>query len=300
MKNRVLLTFLVLILFFSISQVSAIDSDSSEDLVSDYSDSVDLDYSDCSLDGSSEAIGLDYSDYSIDYSSNDLDYSDCSLDGSSEAIDLDSSNNALDDSYNDLDKDVLIKDIKHYLSDDSSDENMEESPVYEDFPNIELYIHEVGPEKVHLGETFEVSFVVWPLDGIAYNTVVFFEIPSGFELVSYTMTQGDYNEERSMWEIVNIPEGGNAKFALKLKALKEGTFTLKAYAFTDSYNLNPENSTVKAKIQVVGTGGNSNSVEKNGKLDDSKGLVLYETGNPIFVLILSCLSLFSVYIGRKY
>lgn len=205
-------------------------------------------------------------------------------------------------------------------SDDSESEDDDGS-----FPDCNLTITKEGDKKVKIGDEVEWKITLKNEVDTAWNIHVNEKLPKNFDIVSVKASKGEYNEEMSHWEITKLKKGESATLTIKAKAKKEGNYTNKAEVFTDSNNLN-ENDTAEADVEVV----KDDSKAAQKKSDDKKEKVAKETkkvkddkkkinktktnatnqtnhkkvdlknaGNPIMVMIISLFAVLGLGVLRK-
>lgn len=224
-----------------------------------------------------------------------------------DSIDLGESDN--DDLNSDIDNQFLekSKDLYSSLKDDGSSGA---------FPDCNLTITKNGDSKVYVGDIVEWKIRIENSLNTAFNIHINEYIPKNFRIVSVNASQGDYNREMNHWEITELKEGQSANLTIMAKALKAGNYTNKVELFTDSNNVNGDDITAEADVEVLSKDSyspkNNQNIKKfNGILKDNHAktndsnetsntvLDMKKSGNPLFIVFVSILALFGVFIGRR-
>lgn len=210
-------------------------------------------------------------------------------------------------------------------ADDKKSSDDSESEDDGSFPDCNLTITKEGDKKVKVGDEVEWKITLKNEVDTAWNIHVNEKLPKNFEIVSVKASKGEFNEEMSHWEFTKLNKGESATLTIKAKAKKEGNYTNKAEVFTDSNNLN-ENDTAEADVEVVKEDSKAALKKSNDKKEkvakeskkvkDDKNKInktktnatnqtnhkkvdLRNAGNPIMVMIISLFAVLGLGVLRK-
>ena len=153
--------------------------------------------------------------------------------------------------------------------------------------------NDVDKENAYVGD-----YVTWILDAVnlgpdvAKNTKVHDSLPSGLKYISHTATKGTFDPNTGIWDIGDLTiDDGHVTLLIVTKALTVGEKVNKAFITSDTFNTN--NETFEAEeMDVFEKSDSEKSFEK------TVSAKMYETGNPIFLVICSLLSLMVIVIKR--
>ncbi len=153
--------------------------------------------------------------------------------------------------------------------------------------------NDVDKENAYVGD-----YVTWILDAVnlgpdvAKNTKVHDILPSGLKYISHTATKGTFDPNTGIWDIGDLTiDDGHVTLLIVTKALTVGEKVNKAFITSDTFNTN--NETFEAEeMEVFEKSDSEKSFEK------TVSAKMYETGNPIFLVICSLLSLMVIVIKR--
>lgn len=153
--------------------------------------------------------------------------------------------------------------------------------------------NDVDKENAYVGD-----YVTWILDAVnlgpdvAKNTKVHDSLPSGLKYISHTATKGTFDPNTGIWDIGDLTiDDGHVTLLIVTKALTVGEKVNKAFITGDTFNTN--NETFEAEeMDVFEKSDSEKSFEK------TVSAKMYETGNPIFLVICSLLSLMVIVIKR--
>lgn len=155
-------------------------------------------------------------------------------------------------------------------------------------------------ENIYVGD-----YVTWVLkvynlgQDTAKNVKVHNMLPDGLKYIKHTTIKGTFDPSSGIWDIGDLTvDDGIVFLYITTKSLTVGEKVNEAYITSDTLNTN--NKTYeKEEIDVFS---NKNNHEHDSKISEFKKHVhakrMYETGNPIFLILLSLLML-SVPIIRR-
>ena len=186
---------------------------------------------------------------------------------------------------------------------------------FEISPYVDLSITKSSDRDSYLvGDiaTFEIS--VESLGSDASNVVVSEMLPDSFDIISYTVSKGEFNTSDKSWKIGSLKSEEKATLTLKVKVTEIGTFTNTVNVTSDDEDVNLTNNIANATIKVENINNNTenetddetpdNSTddipidedieidekitisENNKKISVSNGKA---TGNPILLVLISLL-----------
>lgn len=154
--------------------------------------------------------------------------------------------------------------------------------------------NDADKENVHIGD-----YVTWILEAqnfgpdIAKNTKIHNTLPEGLKYIRHTTTKGTFSPETGIWDIGDLSiEEGSVRLLITTKAITAGEKVNKAYITTDTANLN--NVTYEEEEMDV----SDDTYTKSSKLEKS-AKTMYETGNPIFLILASLFFLFIPFFKKQ-
>lgn len=163
----------------------------------------------------------------------------------------------------------------------SSNKNGDDSSVYLILDN------DADKENVHVGDE-----VVWIVSvenlgpGIAKNVKVYDKLPEGLEYVRHSLTKGVFDPKTGIWTIGNLSvEDGEVILLITTKALTLGEKVNEASVTTDSNNTN--NETFEEEEIDVEEYDDDNDADREIKVTK-----MYETGNPLFLILIALFAIF--------
>ena len=120
----------------------------------------------------------------------------------------------------------------------------------------------------------------------AINARVHDLLPEGLEFMSYKASKGTYDNETGLWTIGDLKRGEKVYLEITVNATKKGKITNVAYVESDTYDNNPSNNKDSATVEVDEPGNNP-------------PIVLYKTGNPILLVLLTLVTIVGITLRRK-
>ena len=127
----------------------------------------------------------------------------------------------------------------------------------------------------------------------AKNTKVYDQLPDGLQYLYYSSTKGIFNPETGIWDIGDLNvEDGEVSLFITCKAISSGEKVNKAWITTDTKNLN--NETFEEEEMDVFDYENE---YHNNVIKESS--VLKSAGNPLFLIFISLLLIFTNFKIRK-
>lgn len=163
----------------------------------------------------------------------------------------------------------------------SSNKNGDDSSVYLVLDN------DADKENVHIGD--EVVWIVSVKNlgpGIAQNVKVYDKLPEGLEYVRHSLTKGVFDPETGIWNIGNLSvEDGEVILLITTNALTLGEKVNEASVTTDSNNTN--NETFEEEEIDVEEYDDDNDADREIKVTK-----MYETGNPLFLMLIALFAIF--------
>lgn len=148
--------------------------------------------------------------------------------------------------------------------------------------------NDADKEEISLGD-----YVTWILKAqnfgpdISKNTKVHNVLPDGLKYIKHTATKGTFNPKTGIWDIGDLSiEDGLVTLLITTKSLTAGEKINKAYITSDTFNLN--NITYEEEeMDVI-----SKTHKINSNLEKHASAIMYETGNPIFLIFVSLFVIF--------
>ncbi|MEE0902529.1 MAG: DUF11 domain-containing protein [Methanobrevibacter sp.] len=164
----------------------------------------------------------------------------------------------------------------------NSDDEANESGAYIVLDN------DADKENIYVGD-----YVTWILKAhnlgpdAAKNVKIHNILPNGLKYIKHTATKGTFNPSTGIWSIGDLTvEEGIVFLYITTKALTVGEKINEAYITSDTLNTNNETSE-EEEIDVFARDDSKISVfEKH-----AHAKMMYETGNPIFLIFMSLLML---------
>ncbi len=122
------------------------------------------------------------------------------------------------------------------------------------------------------------------------NTQVHDELPEGLIYISHTATKGTFNPQTGIWDIGDLTvDDGEVFLTITTKAVTVGEKINKATLTSDTFNLNNE-SYEEEEIDVFDNDWDDDDSDKSIKEEKDFNLsVNNKTGNPVFLILMSCL-----------
>ena len=185
-----------------------------------------------------------------------------------------------------------------------TDEAISSSELENDVVKTSAYLvldNDADKENIYLGD-----YVTWILQAqnfgpdIAKNVKLYNKLPEGLKYIKHTTTKGTFDPVSGVWNIGDLRvEDGQVNLLITVKALTVGEKVNKAYITSDTLNSN--NKTYEEEEIGVFSRDNSKTsgFEKHVSAKSLHETRLHETGNPVFLILVSLLILFIPSIKRK-
>ncbi|MBR2558565.1 MAG: DUF11 domain-containing protein [Methanobrevibacter sp.] len=144
--------------------------------------------------------------------------------------------------------------------------------------------NDADKENVYIGD-----YVTWIIEAqnfgpqTAKNTKIHDNLPDGLRYISHTATKGTFDPNTGIWNIGDLSiEDGIVTLFIVTKAITAGEKVNEAYIVSDTVNLNNE-TFEEEEIDVF---------EEDGDFEKHVSAGMYETGNPIFLILVALLVMF--------
>lgn len=157
-------------------------------------------------------------------------------------------------------------------------DNLESESTQDQLSSAQLELdNDADKENIYIGD--EVTWTVTAQNigpDTAKNVKVYDKLPSGLKYVKHTTTKGTFNPKTGIWDIGDL-EVSDGMVTLIITTLAESTGEKinKAYLTSD----NSEDITEEEEIDVL-----SQKVSKDIR---TASATMHETGNPIFLVLIS-------------
>ena len=157
-------------------------------------------------------------------------------------------------------------------------DNLESESTQDQLSSTQLELdNDADKENIYIGD--EVTWTVTAQNigpDTAKNVKVYDKLPSGLRYVKHTTTKGTFNPKTGIWDIGDL-EVSDGMVTLIITTLAESTGEKinKAYLTSD----NSEDITEEEEIDVL-----SQKVSKDIR---TASATMHETGNPIFLVLIS-------------
>ena len=155
--------------------------------------------------------------------------------------------------------------------------------------------NDADKENIYLGDlvTWIITVQNFGPD-ISKNTQVRDELPDGLEYVSHTLTVGSFNPETGIWDIGDLDvKDGEVALYITCKAISVGEKINKAWLTSDTPNLNNE-TFEEEEIDVLDYDNYDNDNDVKKKVTGLKA-----AGNPIFLILMSLIIVFSGFVVKR-
>ncbi|WP_296890383.1 DUF11 domain-containing protein [uncultured Methanobrevibacter sp.] len=155
--------------------------------------------------------------------------------------------------------------------------------------------NDADKENIYLGDlvTWIITVQNFGPD-ISKNTRVCDELPDGLEYVSHTLTVGSFNPETGIWDIGDLDvKDGEVALYITCKAVSVGEKINKAWLTSDTPNLNNE-TFEEEEIDVLDYDNDDNDNDVKKKVTGLKA-----AGNPIFLILMSLIIVFSGFVVKR-
>ncbi|WP_296794330.1 DUF11 domain-containing protein [uncultured Methanobrevibacter sp.] len=155
--------------------------------------------------------------------------------------------------------------------------------------------NDADKENIYLGDlvTWIITVQNFGPD-ISKNTQVRDELPDGLEYVSHTLTVGSFNPKTGIWDIGDLDvKDGEVALYITCKAISVGEKINKAWLTSDTPNLNNE-TFEEEEIDVLDYDNYDNDNDVKKKVTGLKA-----AGNPIFLILMSLIIIFSGFVVKR-
>jgi uncharacterized repeat protein (TIGR01451 family) len=155
--------------------------------------------------------------------------------------------------------------------------------------------NDADKENIKVGD-----FVTWVIEAknkgpnVAKNVKVSDQLPDGLKFVKYSATKGDFDSSTGVWDIGDLEVGEEQVLKIVTKALTTGEKVNKANLTSDTESTTPDRCYEEEEIDVY-----KDSQYKKVQAKKVSSL-MYPTGNPIAVLLVSVLVLLTTSFKRRY
>ena len=160
--------------------------------------------------------------------------------------------------------------------------------------------NDADKENIYIGD--EVTWIITVENfgpEISKNTKVIDKLPDGLKYVKHSLTKGIFNPNTGIWNIGDLKvEEGIQTLLITTKAITTGEKINEANLTSDTDNINKEESFEEEEIDVF---------ERDDKDRDDEGLdkektvlEVYETGYPIFLIMMALFAIFIPVFNRQY
>lgn len=154
--------------------------------------------------------------------------------------------------------------------------------------------NDVDKENIAVGD-----LVTWILQAknygpnLAKNVKVFVDLPDGLKFVNYSASSGSFDFKTGIWDLGDLDANEKPILNIITKALTSGEKILKVNLTSDTNSTTPDECYEEEEIMVF----DIHKEEVKSKKVVSN--ILYPTGNPIAVLLVSLMLLLGANIKRK-
>ena len=166
-----------------------------------------------------------------------------------------------------------------------------DSPVLEDSSSGAFLVldNDADKENIHVGEEVTWEVTVQNLGPeVSVNTKVHDVIPEGLEYLSHSASKGVFNPQTGIWDIGDLTvDDGQVTLYITCKAITVGEKINKATLTSDTFNLNNK-SYEEEEIDVLDDDSDNEKVKKQMISD------IYNTGNPLFLMLISLFCMMSL------
>ena len=150
-------------------------------------------------------------------------------------------------------------------------------------------------ENIHVGD-----YVTWTVSvqnlgpDIAQNTKVYDELPEGLQYCYHKLTKGIFNPQTGIWDIGDLKvEDGEVVLNITCIAVTAGEKINKVWLTSDTLNLNDE-TFEEEEIDVLDYDNYDNDNDVKKKVTGLKA-----AGNPIFLILMSLIIIFSGFVVKR-
>lgn len=189
---------------------------------------------------------------------------------------------------------IVVDDTQDLNSNDLSNVSDSNNATVENSAYLVLD-NDADKENIYLGDlvTWIITVQNFGQD-ISKNTQVRDELPDGLEYVSHTLTVGSFNPETGIWDIGDLDvKDGEVALYITCKAISVGEKINKAWLTSDTPNLNNE-TFEEEEIDVLDYDNYDNDNDVKKKVTGLKA-----AGNPIFLILMSLIIVFSGFVVKR-
>ena len=202
-------------------------------------------------------------------SRSDLDDSYLSMDDGKGSIDL-TNHNQLSNSDDKQLKTSNLEDEKQLESVNKGDKLLKDSNDNVDlFINMDVKTSLTNKQYNRAGSEVPWIITVSSLNGTSYNTQVRDVLSENLQFLSYNATMGTFDPENGIWTVGDLEASKNASLTLLTRLKRDGTYINKAYATTDSNDVNLLNNFLIISIRTGSSKITSNITETS---DEREGI----------------------------
>ena len=189
---------------------------------------------------------------------------------------------------------IVVDDTQDLNSNDLSNVSDSNNATVENSAYLVLD-NDADKENIYLGDlvTWIITVQNFGQD-ISKNTQVRDELPDGLEYVSHTLTVGSFNPKTGIWDIGDLDvKDGEVALYITCKAISVGEKINKAWLTSDTPNLNNE-TFEEEEIDVLDYDNYDNDNDVKKKVTGLKA-----AGNPIFLILMSLIIIFSGFVVKR-
>ena len=202
-------------------------------------------------------------------SRSDLDDSYLSMDDGKGSIDL-TNHNQLSNSDDKQLKTSNLEDEKQLESVNKGDKLLKDSNDNVDlFINMDVKTSLTNKQYNRAGSEVPWIITVSSLNGTSYNTQVRDVLSENLQYLSHNATMGTFDPENGIWTVGDLESSKNASLTILTRLKRDGTYINKAYATTDSNDVNLLNNFLIISIRTGSSKITSNITETS---DEREGI----------------------------
>ena len=137
---------------------------------------------------------------------------------------------------------------------------------------------------------------------VAINTVVTYYVTGDVKFIKYAASKGTVDPSRGIWKIGDLDMGEQVTLKLVYKALGTGIARIYANTSCDLPEISMANNNDTSVVKIIPNETNPKNktdIVKNESTSSSNPLTVYQTGNPIALVILALLSVVFVRLKRE-
>lgn len=191
---------------------------------------------------------------------------------------------------------------------------------FEISPYVDLNISKSSDRDSYLvGDIATFEITVESLGSDASNLVVSEMLPDSFNIISYTVSKGEFNTTDKVWRIESLKSEEKATLTLKVRVTENGTFTNTVNVTSDDEDVNLTNNIANATVKVESINNDTENhtdeetpdnptegdpkedvpidneeIDENIPTSENKEKISVSkenvTGNPIFLVLISLLA----------